>query len=128
MPRGPAPAYKARKQPIADDYLLAVIGQAGGPGQHDQTTGLYGTLVLRGIKDREEAAEWNRSLYRCALWLSRNRGADISVSSHIERDGTLYAVRFSVYNKTHGRAHIMSKHGADRTLWPYDPRRRGGAE
>lgn len=127
MPRGPAPAYKKRLEPIADDYLLAVVAQAGGPGKHDQATGLYGTLVLRGLKDRDEAKEWIRSLYRCALWLSRNKGADISVSAKIERDGTLYAVRFSVFNKTHGRAHVLAKHGTDRTKWPYDARRRGGA-
>jgi len=113
---------------VTDDYLLAVITQAGGAGHHDATTGLYGTLVLRGIKDRDEAKEWDRSLYRCALWLTRNRNADISVSTKIERDGTQYLVRFSVYNKTHARAHILNKHGSDRTVWPYDPRRRGGTE
>ena len=126
MPRGPAPAYKKRLEPVTDDYLLAVIAQAGGPGHHDQATGLYGTLVLRGIKDRDEANEWVRSLYRCGLWLTRNKGADISVTAKIERDGTLYKVPFSVFSKTHGRGYIMAKHGADRTKWPYDPRRRGG--
>ncbi len=128
MPRGPAPAYRARKEPVTDDYLMAVITQAGGAGHHDATTGLYGTLVLRGIKDRDEAKEWDRSLYRCALWLTRNRNADISVSTKIERDGSAYLVRFSVFNKTHARAHILNKHGSDRAQWPYDPRRRGGTE
>lgn len=126
MPRGPAPGWRARKEPISDDYLLAVISQAGGPGKHDATTGLYGTLVIRGLKDRDEAKEWDLSLYRCALWLTRNRNADISVTTKIERAGSGYAVRFSVYNKTHGRAHVLSKHGPDRAAWPYDPRRRGG--
>jgi len=129
MPRGPAPAYRARKEPLADDFLLAVITQAGGTGHHDPATGLYGTLVLRGLKDRDEAKEWDRSLYRCALWLSRNRGADISVSTKIAGgNGKGYTVTFSVYNKTHARAHIMGKHGTDRSKWPYDPRRRGGTE
>ena len=88
MPRGPAPAYRARKEPVADDYLLAVISQAGGAGQHDPTTGLYGTLVLRGFKDRDEAKEWDRSLYRCALWLTRNRGADIACRPRSRRPAT----------------------------------------
>jgi hypothetical protein len=123
--RGPAPGWRTRKEPIADDYLLAVINQAGGLGQHDSATGLYGTLVLRGLKDRDEAKEWDLSLYRCALWLSRNRGADISVTTKIEHVGDSYTLRFSVFNKTHGRQHIMNKHGSDRTKWPYDPRRRG---
>lgn len=118
MPRGPAPAYRARKEPVTDDYLLAVITQAGGAGRHDATTGLYGTLVLRGLKDRDEAKEWDRSLYRCALWLTRNHRADISVSTKIEHDASGYSVRFSVYNKTHARAHILNKHGSDRSGWP----------
>jgi hypothetical protein len=126
VPRGAAPAWRARKEPITDDYLLAAVTQAGGPGKHDATTGLYGTLVIRGIKDRDEAKEWDRSLYRCALWLTRNRNADISVTTKIERDVDGYLLRFSVFNKTHGRAHILNKHSADRTKWPYDPRRRGG--
>ena len=126
MPRGPAPAWRARKEPVSDDYLLAVINQAGGPGKHD-ASGLYGTLVIRGLKDREEAAEWDKSLFRCALWLTRNRGADISVSTKIERDGNGYRLTFSVHDKTHARAHILAKHGSDRALWPYDPRRRNSA-
>ena len=125
MPRGPAPAWRARKQPVTDDYLLAAITQAGGPGRHD-ASGLYGTLVIRGFADRDEAAEYDRSLFRCALWLTRNRGADISVSTKTERDGNGYLIRFSVHSKTHARAYIMAKHGSDRNKWPYDPRRRGG--
>ena len=126
MARGPAPAWRARKEPVSDDYLLAAITQAGGPGKHDATTGLYGTLVLRGIKDRDEAKAWDLSLYRCALWLTRNRDADISVSTKIKTAADGYLIEFSVYNKTHARAHVMNKHGTDRSLWPYDPRRRGG--
>lgn len=127
MARGPAPAWRARKEPVSDDYLLAVINSAGGPGKHDATTGLYGTLVLRGLESRDEAKEWDLSLYRCALWLTRNRNADISVTTKIAHDLNGYSLTFSVYNKTHGRAHVMNKHGADRTKWPYDPRRRGAA-
>lgn len=127
MPRGPAPAWRTRMEPVSDDYLLAAVSQAGGPGHHDPVTGLYGTLVIRGVDSREEANEWRKSLFRCALWLSRNRDANISVSTTITKVGSKYEVAFSVYNKTHGRAHIMTKHGTDRTNWPYDPRRRGGA-
>ncbi len=126
MARGPAPAWRARKPPISDDYLLAAVTQAGGPGKHDPKTGLYATLVVRGFEDRDEAKEWDLSLYRCALWLTRNRNADLSVATKIERDGNGWLVRFSVYNKTHARAHVMAKHGTDRSKWPYDPRRRGG--
>jgi hypothetical protein len=124
MPRGPAPAWRTRKEPISDDYLLAAINQAGGPGRHDPETGHYATLVIRGFENREDAKEWDKSLFRCALWQCRNRGADISVSTKIYRDGPGYSIKFSVYNKTHARKYLMDKHGTDRTKWPYDPRRR----
>lgn len=125
MPRGPAPAWRARKEPVSDDYLLAAIDQAGGPGKHD-ANGLYGTLIIRGLKDRDEAKEWDRSLFRCALWLTRNRNADISVSTKIDRDVDGYRLTFSVHNKTHARAYHLAKNGTDRSKWSYDPRRRGG--
>lgn len=124
MPRGPAPQWRARKEPVTDNYLMAVVQQAGGPGKHHPDTGLYGTLIIRGLESREEADEWSRSLYRCGLWLTRNRGADISVSAKIKRAGNGYLIEFSVYNKMHARSHLMTKHGLDRSLWPYDPRRR----
>jgi hypothetical protein len=126
MPRGPTPAWRTRKEPISDDYILAAVSQAGGPGKHHPETGLYATLIIRGLKDRDEAGEWDRSLYRCALWLTRNRNADLSVSTSIKKSGDGYLIEFSVFNKTHGRAYLMSKHGTDRNKWPYDPRRRGG--
>jgi hypothetical protein len=126
MPRGPAPAWRARKEPVSDHYLLAAVTQAGGPGQHDATTGHYSTLVIRGLKDRDEADEWSRSLYRCALWLTRNRNADISVTTKIKKSGDGYLIEFSVYNKTHGKAYVLTTRGPDRSKWAYDPRRRGG--
>ena len=126
MPRGPAPTWRARKEPVTDDYLLAAVSQAGGPGNHHPKTGLYSTLIIRGLKDRDEADEYSRSLFRCALWLTRNRNADISVTTKIKKSGDGYLIEFGVYNKTHARAHIMAKHGTDRNKWPYDPRRRGG--
>lgn len=126
MPRGPAPAWRARKDPLTDDYLLTVVQRAGGPGSHHPETGLYGTLVIKGFKTRDEAKEYDRSLYRCALWLTRNRGADISVTTKITGRAENYSLEFSVFNKTHARAYLMAKHGTDRNLWPYDPRRRGG--
>jgi hypothetical protein len=123
MPRGPAPQWRARKEPVTDDYLLTVVNRAGGPGEHD-ANGCYGTLVIKGFTSRDEAQEWNRSLYRCALWLTRNRGADISVSTKITGRGESWSLTFTVHNKTHARLHIMTKHGPDRRGWPYDPRRR----
>lgn len=127
MPRGPAPAWRARKPPITDDYLLAAVSQAGGPGKHNAASGLYATLVIRGFETRDEAKEWDRSLYRCALWLTRNRQANISVATQIKGSGGSYSIEFSVYDKTHARAHHLARHGTDKRLWPYDPTRRGGS-
>lgn len=125
MPRGPAPAWRARKEPISDHYLLASVTQAGGLGKHDQR-GAYAELVIKGLANREEAAEWKRSLHRCAVFMHRNRIADISVSTKIERAGKGYLIRFTVWNKTHSRAYMLAQYGSDPDKWPYNPRRRGG--
>jgi hypothetical protein len=127
MPRGPSAQWRARKEPVSDHYLLASVTQAGGIGKHDER-GAYAELVVKGLADREEAAEWKRSLHRCAVFMHRNGIADISVSTKVERAGKGYQLRFTVWNKTHSRAYVMKTYGPDRSLWPYDPRRRGGNE
>ena len=127
MPRGPAPEWRKRKQPITDDYLMASVTQAGGLGKHHPETGAYAELIIKGLASREEAAEWKRSLHRCALYLHKNGIADISVTTKIERAGTGYLLRFTVYSKTHARKYVLDTHGPDRSLWPYDVRRRGGS-
>jgi hypothetical protein len=129
MPRGPAPAWRARKPPVADPYILAIVEQAGGLGKFDPQTGFYGTGVLRGLADRDEASEWKRSLFRCAVWLNKNRikphGISIS-QADIERDGEEWKLIFRVSDKTYARKHMLETHGSDRSQWSYDPRRRGG--
>ncbi len=128
MPRGPAPAWRVRKPPISDPYILAAIEQAGGLGKHDPQTGHYAQLVIRGLADRDEAAEWKSSLFRCAHYLSRNGIAAVSVSQcDIERDGAGWKITFRISDKTMARKHQLDTHGADRSRWAYDPRRRGGA-
>jgi hypothetical protein len=126
MPRGPAPAWRARKQPVTDDYLLASVSRAGGLGKHHPGTGHYSELVIRGLDTKEEAAEWKRSLHRCAYFLHKNGIADISVKTKIERDGKKYAIRFTAINKAHVYRFMIERYGEDRSLWPYDPRRRQG--
>lgn len=126
MPRGPAPAWRARKQPVVDEWLMASVNQAGGLGKHDATTGHYRELVIRGLATREEAAEWKRALHRCAVYLHKNKIADIGVRTAIERDGKQYRIRFSAINKAHTYLFMIERYGEDRSKWPYDPRRRGG--
>lgn len=125
MPRGPAPGWRARKQPVVDDWIMAAVTRAGGLGKHHPQTGHYQTLIIDGLKDREEADEWKKALFRCAHWMSRNGIAPVSVTIKIEPvKGAGYQIRYGVYDKTMARKHIMEKHGTDRSKWPYDPRRR----
>lgn len=127
MPRGPAPAWRARKPPVVDDHILASVEQAGGIGRHHPDTGHYATLYIRGLASREEAAEWSSALYRCAHYLHRHGLADVSMSAKITRSakkpGT-WEIEFRAVDKTLARKHVMEKYGADRSKWPYDPRRR----
>lgn len=125
MPRGPAPAWRARKQPVVDDWVLASVNEAGGPGKHDPVTGHYARLVIRGLADRGEAEEWRRALYRCAHYLTRAGVADVGVSAVIKRAGSGYLIEYHAVDKTLARKHVMDKYGPDRSKWPYDPRRRG---
>ena len=124
MPRGPKPGWRNRMEPVTDDYILASVSQAG--GKHD-ATGHYATLRIKGFATREEANEYRKSLHRCALWLMRNGVAELSVSPKILRDGKGYLVEFTAISKVHARAYHLETHGTDRSLWPYDPTRRGGA-
>jgi hypothetical protein len=122
MPRGAAPGWRARKPPVLDHWLMAVVNRAGGAGHH--TDGCYGELHIDGFADQEEALEYEKALYRCAAYMHRNGIADISVHVDTERRGGEWIVRYQVYDKTWGRKHIMEKHGPDRSRWPYDVRRK----
>ena len=124
MPRGPSPGWRARKAPVLDHWLMAVVDQAGGIGQH--ANGCYGTLLIDGFADKDEALEYQRALYRCAAYMHRNGVAPVSVHVDTERDSGKWLIRFTVYDKTYGRKHIMDKHGPDRSKWPYDVRRANG--
>lgn len=124
MPRGPAPQWRARKEPVLDSYVLASVEQAGGIGKHN-TQGHYATLVIRDFESYEEAEEWSRALHRCAHFLARNRIADVSVTARIERDGAGHKITFKAIDKTLARKYVLEKYGTDRTKWPYNPRRKG---
>ena len=127
MPRGPSPAWRARKEPVVDDWILASVAKAGGLGKHHPQTGHYADLIIRGLADKEEAMEWRRALFRCAHYLNRTKQAPLSMSAKIERDGKGYRIVFRAVDKTLARAHVLARYGPDRSKWPYDPRRRGGA-
>lgn len=123
MPRSALPEWRKRQEPVLDSWVLASVGRAGGPGHHD-TGGHYAELVITGLASREEAAGYVRALNRSALWLTRHKVADIGMSAKIERGGGGYRVRFWAIDKVMARKHVLDKYGPDRSLWPYDPRRR----
>lgn len=126
MPRGPAPAWRQRKDPVLDAWIWASVNRAGGLGRHHPATGRYADLVITGLADRDEAAEYKRALHRCAFYLHRTQAAQLSMSAdrpERQPDGT-YSIRFRVVNKAHAKAAVLARYGNDRSKWPYDPRRR----
>ncbi len=134
MPRGPAPGWRRRKEPVLDHWVLASVSAAGGLGKHHPETGHYSELVIKGLADREEAAEWRRALFRCAHFLNRTGQAAVSMSARITKHaqpcgekGCQFHITFKAIDKTLARKAVLDKYGPDRSKWPYDPRRRGGA-
>ena len=129
MPRGPAPTWNKRMEPVLDDWIMASINQAGGVGKHHPTTGHYATLRITGLTDQAQAAEYKKALHRCAFYLHRH--GKVSVSMHADRpvreiDGT-YSITFRAVDKTFAKAAVLARYGNDRSKWPYDPRRRNTA-
>lgn len=119
MPRGPAPQWRARKQPIADDWLLASVEEAGGHGKHDAQTGHYHPMVMRGLADRAEAEEWRRALHRSAVFVCRWKIAEVGVSAKIKRRGSEYVIEYVAINKAHAQNYVVTKYGPDPSKWPY---------
>jgi hypothetical protein len=116
MPRGAAPPWRARKEPILDNHLHASVTQAG--GVHDER-GHYAELVYAGCESRERAKEIVRALHRSAYHLG------VSVTAKPEKSGDTWSVRYKAINKEHAKAYVLGTYGSDRSKWPYDPRRKG---
>lgn len=114
MPRGPAPLWKQRKEPITDQYIIASV-----QGGRDNTTGHYRELLYTGIEDKERADEIRRSLFRCARYLGYSMKAEIEKAA----DGT-FQIRFKAIDKDAARLWVIQRYGPDPASWPYDPRRK----
>lgn len=118
MPRGAAPPWRARKEPILDSHLYASVTQAN--GVHHPETGHYATLVYAGCETRERAKEIVRALHRSGMHLG------FSVSAKIIKAGNgTFNVEYRAIDKAMARKHVVDKYGPDRSKWPYDPRRKG---
>lgn len=115
MPRGPAPAWRGRKEPLLDSYILASVSAS--PVNPDN--GHYGELVYAGCETRERAEEIKRALFRAA----KRQG--YSVTAKVEKRLRTFRVRFTAIDKAAARRHVIEKYGTDRSLWPYNPRMRG---
>ncbi|MBO2459385.1 hypothetical protein [Actinomadura violacea] len=64
--------------------------------------------------------ELRRGLFNAA----KLHGVSLHCNAARQKDGT-FTLTYAVHSKTAGRAHVMNKHGEDRTRWPYDPRGKG---
>lgn len=121
MPRGPAPGWRERKQPVLDSWVLASISAAKGTPGSD---GHYGELHITDLATRDEAREYVRALHRSGRYLTKYSQYQVGIRAHVKRSGRRYYVQFWAVDKIAAKAHILEKYGPDRSKWPYDPRRR----
>jgi hypothetical protein len=110
MPKGPAPQWRARKQPLTDDHVMASVQG----GMNEQ--GHYRELVYGPIDDPDRALEIKRSLYRCAKHLGYSMKADIEKTADNK-----YQVRFKAIDKARARAHIAAQYKDRPQELPYNP-------
>lgn len=111
MPKGPPPQWK-RRDCRFDHIVAAGLKRPFGE-----------VLVYGGIDDEARAKDVFSGVRRCG----QHRG--YSVAAWITRDAAgKYEVRFRLFEKNAGRAHVLSKYGTDRQQWKYNPRRSATAE
>jgi hypothetical protein len=121
MPKGPAPEWKRRLEPILDHEVQASIDQSN--GQHDPDTGWYATLHHTGCDTYKRAQEIKRALYRSARHLKVSLRTDIIRGAN----GT-WTVEFTAVNKAHGKAYIAQQSGGDPSRLAYNPYHRPSKE
>lgn len=110
MPRGPSPNWKnvAAHTQQALPFVRAAL-------QYGHDVELQITEVAEG-----EAMDLRRGLFNAAKLYN----VSLHCNAARQTDGT-FTLTYAVHSKTDGRAHVLAKHGGDRTRWPYDPRRKG---
>lgn len=111
MPKGPAPQWRARMQPLTDEHIQASVTQG-----MDPETGHYGELIYGPCDTQERALEIKRSLYRCAKHLGYAMKADIE-----QRPDEKYQVRFKAIDKARARAYIAAQYKDRPHELPYNP-------
>ncbi|MEU9022333.1 hypothetical protein [Actinomadura sp. NPDC048394] len=109
MPRGPARNWTAVAEHTqqALPFVRAAV-------QYGHDVELQITEVAEG-----DVIQLRRGLFNAA----KLHNVSIHVHAARQKDGT-YTLTYAVHSKRDGRAHILEKHGEDRTRWPYNPRHR----
>lgn len=104
-----------------DEYVHASINAVN--GIPDPETGHYGHLVYAGIENPERALRLKRNLYNAAMFMHRNKIADVGMHADIrkEEDGT-YSIDFFAVDKAMAREYVLRTYGDDPARWPWSPR------
>lgn len=122
MGKGSPPAWNRRD--CRFDHLV----------QAAVTKGYGRVLKYTGIADYDRAEDIRRGIYRCAR--HRNITADAGPGGRlvtgpdemgVRKKGREYEVWYRVHDKRSARKAHLQRYGADRSKWPYDPRRRATA-
>jgi len=121
MPKGPAPQWKRRLEPILDHEIQAAIDHAD--GKFNPGTGWYATLDHTGCETFDRAREIKRALYRSA----RHLGVSLHTELIRAADNT-WTVRFTPISKPHGQAYVARQSGGDPSRLAYNPYHRPSKE
>jgi hypothetical protein len=123
MGKGNPPAWN-RRDCRFDHLVAAAIAKGNGT-----------VLKYTGIETYDRAEEIRRGIYRCAR--HRNITADAGPGGRlvsgpdemgVRKRGRTYELWYRIHAKRSGRKAHLERYGADRSAWPYDPRRKATAE
>jgi len=73
-----------------------------------------------GAASREQVLRRKQGLFNAA----RRAGVSLSIDD-ITKSGTEWKITFRLHDKRIGRAYVVTRHGSDRTQWPYNARAKG---
>jgi hypothetical protein len=121
MPKALPPPWTERD--CRFDYLVAAALQLG-PGQE---------ITMNGIADVGRAEDIRRGVYRCAghrnisAWVRWQHSGEWTTQTALwppdRQPGGTYTLVYGVTDKRTARKRHLATYGADRTKWPYNPRR-----
>lgn len=119
MPRGPSKG--SQRMAAHTRSALPVVEAAIAKGWFEIE------IPVTGLTSVEEAESWRKGLHNSAtlcgasLHTTATKGDDGKYVFQ-QGDDETYSFSFVLHKKSAGRKHVLSVHGSDRALWPYDPR------